>query len=55
MDDDTDHLPTMSRPKYSIIEDITRSIVGADYLLDNINIHKAIGSDKIPNFLKHVQ
>ena len=47
MDDDTDHLPTMSHPKYPNIENITISIEGAEKLLDNINIHKASGPDKI--------
>ena len=51
MDDDTDHLPTMSHPKYPNIENITISIEGAKKLLDNINIHKASGPDKVPNII----
>ena len=51
MDYDTDHLPTMSRPKYPNIESITISIQGVEKLLDNINIHKASGPDKIPNII----
>ena len=51
MDDDTDHLPTMSHPKYPNIENITISIEGVEKLLDNINIHKASGPDKIPNII----
>ena len=47
MDDDTDNLPTMSHPKYPNIENITISIEGVEKLLDNINIHKASGPDKI--------
>ena len=51
MDDDTDHLPTMSHPKYPNIENITISIEGVKKLLDNINTHKARGPDKIPNII----
>ena len=51
MDDDTGHLPTMSHPKYPNIENITISIEGVEKLLDNINIHKASGPDKIPNII----
>ena len=51
MDDDTDHLPTMSHPKYPNIENITISIEGVEKLLDNINIHKASGPDKVPNII----
>ena len=51
MDDDTDHLPTTSHPKYPNIEDITISIEGVEKLIDNINIHKASGPDKIPNII----
>ena len=51
MDDDTYHLPTMSHPKYPNIENITISIEGVEKLLDNINIHKASGPDKIPNII----
>ena len=51
IDDDTDHLPTMSHPKYPNIENITISIEGVEKLLDNINIHKASGPDKIPNII----
>ena len=51
MDDDTDHLPIMSHPKYPNIENITISIEGVEKLLDNINIYKASGSDKIPNII----
>ena len=49
MDDDTDHLPTMSHPKYPNIENITISIEGVEKLLDNI--HKASGPDKISNII----
>ena len=49
MDDDTDHLPTMSHHKYPNIENI--SIEGAEKLLDNINIHKVSGLDKMPNII----
>ena len=49
MDDDTDHPPTMSHPKYPNIENITIGIEGDEKLLDNINMHKASGPDKIPN------
>ena len=48
MDDDTDHLPTISHPKYPNIENITMSIEGVEKLLDNINIHKASRPGKIP-------
>ena len=51
MDDDTDHLPTISHPKYPNIENITISIELVEKLLDNINIHKASGPDKIPNII----
>ena len=51
MDDDTDHLPIISHPKYTNIENITTSIEWVDKLLDNINIHKACGPDKIPNII----
>ena len=51
MDDDTDHLPTMSHPKYPNIENIAISIEGVEKLLDNINIHRASGPDKIPNII----
>ena len=51
MDDDTDHLLTMSHPKYPNIENITISIKGVEKLLDNINIHRASGPDKIPNII----
>ena len=49
--DDTDHLPTMSHPKYPNIESITLSIKGVEKLIDNINIHKASGPDKRPNII----
>ena len=52
MDDDTDHLPTVSHPKYPNIENITISIELVKKLLSSINIHKASGADKIPNILK---
>ena len=53
MNDETDHLPTISHPKYPNIENITISIEGVEKLLNNINIHNASGPDKIPNiFLK---
>ena len=48
MDDDTDHLP---HSKYPNVENITISIEGVEKLLDNINIHKASGQDKIPNII----
>ena len=51
MDDDTDHLSTMSHPKYSNIENITISIEGVEKLLDNVNKHKARGPDIIPNII----
>ena len=51
MDDDTDHLPTMSHPKYHNIENIAISIEGVEKLIDNINIHKPSGPDKIPNII----
>ena len=51
MDDDTDHLPTMSHPKYPNIEIIALIIEGVEKLLDNINIHRASGPDKIPNII----
>ena len=51
MDYDTDHLPTMSNPKYPNIENITISIEGVEKVLENINIHKASGPDKIPNII----
>ena len=51
MDDDADHLPTMSHPKYPNIENIAMSIEGVEKLLDNINIHTASGPDKIPNII----
>ena len=41
----------MSHPKYPNIENITISIEGVEKLLDNINIHKAIGPDKISNII----
>ena len=47
MDDDTDHLPTMSHPKYLNIENIPISIEGVEKLIDNINIHRASGPEKI--------
>ena len=51
MDENTDHLPTMSLPRYPNIENITISIEGVEKLLDSINIHKASGPDKIPNII----
>ena len=51
MEDDTDHLPTMSHSKYPNIENITISIEGVEKLLNNIDIHKASGPDKIPNII----
>ena len=51
MDDDTDHLPTMSHLKYPNIENIAIIIDGVEKLLDNINIHKVSGPDKIPNII----
>ena len=50
MDDGTDHLATMSQPKYPNIEDITISMEGVEKLQNN-NIHKASGPDKIPNII----
>ena len=47
----SNHLPTTSHSKYPNIENITISIEGVEKLLDNINIHKAIGPDKIPNII----
>ena len=49
MDDDTDHLSTMSHPNYPNIENIAIGIDGAVKLLNNISIHKASGPNKIPN------
>ena len=46
INDDIDHLPTMSHPKYPIIENIIISIEGVEKLLNDINIHKASGPDK---------
>ena len=51
MDDDTDHLPPMSHPKYPNVVNITISIGGVEKLLDNINIHNASGQDIIPNII----
>ena len=51
MDDDTDHLPTMSHPRYPNVENITIGIEGVAKLLDNIIIHRASGPDKIPNII----
>ena len=51
MDDDADHLPTMSHPKYPNIENIAISIEGVEKLLDIINIHRASEPDKIPNII----
>ena len=51
MDDDTDHLPSMSHPKYPNIENIALSIDGFEKLLNNISIQKAFGPDKIPNII----
>ena len=48
----TDHLPTISYPIYPNVENITISIEGVEKTLDNINIHKASGPDKISNILK---
>ena len=48
MDDDSDHLSTMSYPN---IENIAISTEGVEKLLDSINIHKASGLDKIPNII----
>ena len=41
----------MSHPKYPNIENITISIEGVGKNLDNINIRKASGPDKIPNII----
>ena len=41
----------MSHPKYPNIENITISIEGVEKLIDNINIHKASGPDKIQNII----
>ena len=51
MDDDTDHLPTMSHPRYPKIEDVTISVEGVEKLLSNINIHKACGPDKMQSII----
>ena len=51
MDDDTYHLQSMSHPKYPNIEKITISIEGVEKLLNNINIYKASGPDKITNII----
>ena len=51
MKDGTDHLQTMSHPKYPNIEDMTISIEGVEKIQDNINIHKASWPDKIPNII----
>ena len=50
-DDDTDHHPTMSHPKYPNIENITISIEEVKKLLDNISIQSLSGPDKIPNII----
>ena len=51
MDDDTDYLPTISHPKYPNNEDINIGIEGVETLLNNNNIHKASGQDKIPDII----
>ena len=51
MDDDTDHLPTMSHPKDPNIENITICIEVVEKLLDDINKHNASGPDKISNII----
>ena len=51
MDDDTDHLPTMSHPKYPNIESISIGIEWVEKLLVNVNIHRASGPDKITNII----
>ena len=51
MDDDTDHLPIISHPKYPNIESMPISIERVEKLLDNFSIHKASGPDKIPNII----
>ena len=51
MNDDTDNLHTISLPKCPNIENITISIEGVEKLLDNINICKASGPDKIQNII----
>ena len=38
-------------PKYPNIENIAMSIEGVEKLIDNINIHKTSGTDKIPNIV----
>ena len=48
MDDDTDHLPSMS---HTNIENMTVSIEGVEKLIDNINIRKTSGPDKISNII----
>ena len=51
MNDDTDHLPTMSHPKYPNIENMTICIEGVEIPLNNINIHKTSGPDKLQNII----
>ena len=45
--DDADHLPTMSHPKYPNFDDMTISVESVERQLNNINMHKASGPDKI--------
>ena len=51
MNDDTDHLTTMSHPEYPNIEGITISIEGFEKLLNSINIHIAGGPHTMPNII----
>ena len=51
MDDDTDHLPSMSYPKYPNIESITICIEGVEKLLNKFCMHRASGPDKVPNIV----
>ena len=48
MDNGTDHLPSMS---HTNIEDMTIGIEGVEKLVDNINIRKTSGPDKISNII----
>ena len=40
MDDNIDHLPSMSNPTYQCIEDVNISIEKVDKFLNNMNIQK---------------
>lgn len=47
--EDTDHLPQITKPKFSCMPEIHVNVNGVQKLLSELNIHKATGPDEIPS------